>query len=84
MLPAQYASVMVPARPRLFTSADFGHPAYAQLLQNAAPTISEGAENGSEMGAYSREKSSIKERSLRIKYEEFLPLGLMPVILYVT
>ena len=47
-------------------------------------TISEGAQNGSEMGAFAREGNPIKERSLRIKYEEFMPLGLTPVIIHTT
>ena len=36
------------------------------------------------MGAYARDKNPIKERSLLIKYQEFMPLGLVPVIIYVT
>ena len=82
----------------MFTSTDFGHPGYAQLLQTAdsairppvhptgAPqnTISEGAEDGSEIGAFAREKNPIKERSLLIKYQEFMPVGLIPVVIYAT
>jgi hypothetical protein len=36
------------------------------------------------MGVFAREKGPIKERSLRIKYAEFMPLGLTPVLIYVT
>ena len=77
----------------LFTSTLFGQPGYAQLLETvdaavlpgqANSTINEGAEDGSEMGAFAREKHPIKERSLRIKYEEFMPIGLIPVIIHVT
>lgn len=96
VLPRRYESVKVAAKSPLFTTRIFGQPGYAQLLSSvdtailpdtasaAGTTIAEGAQDGSEMGAFAREKNPIKERSLRIKYEEFMPLGLIPVIIYVT
>jgi hypothetical protein len=95
VLPRPYESVEIPPNEPLFTSRVFGHPGYAQLQSGADATIKshtgggiatilEGAEDGSEMGAFAREKNAIKERSLRIKYEEYMPLGLVPVIVYVT
>jgi len=92
VLPRQYESVEVPARGAVFSSRQFGQPSYAQVLPTAnsairAPkggTITEGAENGSEMGAFAREMYPIKERSLLIKYQEFMPLGLVPVVVRVT
>ena len=82
----------------LFTSTDFGQPGYAQLLPTAdavilpapppappaPPTILAGAQDGSEMGAFAREMNPIKERGLLIKYQEFMPAGLVPVLVYVT
>lgn len=92
VLPRQFECVRVPAQGAIFRSRQFGQPDYAQLLPTAdsailAPphsTILEGAENGSEMGAFAREKNPIKERSLLIKYQEFMPLGLVPVVVHVT
>lgn len=93
VLPRPYESVEIAPQSPLFTTRIFGQPGYAQLLSSvdtailsgaAGATISQGAQNGSEMGAFAREKNPIKERSLRIKYEEFMPLGLIPVIIYVT
>lgn len=95
VLPRPYESVEIPPNAPLFTSRVFGHPGYAQLQLGAdaailnhsgggIATILEGAEDGSEMGAFASEKTAIKERSLRIKYEEYMPLGLVPVIVYVT
>lgn len=96
VLPRPYESVEIAPKSPLFTTRIFGQPGYAQLLSSvdtaiipgagstAGATISQGAQNGSEMGAFAREKNPIKERSLRIKYEEFMPLGLIPVIIYVT
>jgi hypothetical protein len=82
----------------LFASTDFGRPDYCQLPGTvdaailpptgppppAPPTIAAGAEDGSEMGAFAREKNPIKERGLLIKYQEFMPAGLVPVLIYVT
>jgi len=92
VLPRQYESVEVPARGPLFGSRQFGQPDYAQMLLTAdsailAPaggSIVQGAEDGSEMGVFAREMNPIKERSLLIKYQEFMPLGLVPVVVHVT
>ena len=99
-LPRAYESVQITAGAPLFTSRVFGDPGYAQLLAEAdreiippakppapmspSPTILAGAWNGSEMGAFSREKNPIKERSLLIKYKEYMPLGLTPALIKVT
>jgi hypothetical protein len=93
VLPRKYESVEVAAQAPLFTSRDFGQPAYAQLLASVDAaiitgardaTISGGAEDGSEMGAFARDKNPIKERSILIKYQEYMPLGLVPVIIDAT
>jgi hypothetical protein len=98
VLPRQYESVRIPPGAPLFTSADFGQPGYCQLLPTAdaailpadgaasaaPPTIAAGAQNGSEMGAFARDMNPIKERSLLIKYQEYMPAGLVPVLIYVT
>jgi len=98
VLSRKYESVRIPPGAPLFTSTDFGQPGYAQLLPTADSailppanpaaalqnTISAGAEDGSEMGAFAREKNPIKERGLLIKFQEFMPAGLVPVVIYVT
>ncbi len=93
VLPRQYESVEVTPQSPIFTARVFAQPGYAQLLSNAdrailtgaaGATISAGAQNGSEMGAFAGEKNPIKVRSLLIKYEEFMPLGLAPVLIDVT
>jgi hypothetical protein len=33
------------------------------------------------MGAYSREQAAVKERSLLIKFDEYLPVGVTPVLI---
>lgn len=99
VLPRKYESVEIAPGAALFTSRAFGQPGYAQLRSDAdrfirpasggsaglAPdSIREGAQNGSEMGAFHGELGAIKERSLQIKFEEFMPVGLIPVIVHVT
>ncbi|MEH2236623.1 hypothetical protein [Nostoc sp.] len=93
VLPRPYESVKIAQRSPLFTSLRFGQPGYAQLQLGAdaaiiagqtGATITTGAQDSSEMGAFACEKHPIKERSLRTKYEEYMPLGLIPVIIYIT
>lgn len=92
-IPRPYESIEIASVAPLFTSRQFGQSAYAQLRLDCdryilsgreGATISAGGSDGSEMGAFSGEKKPIKERSLRIKYEEYMPLGLSPVVIYVT
>lgn len=83
-LPRKYESVPIAPRQALFGSRTFGNSAYAQLLASAGAAIAEGAEDGSEMGAFWREQGAVKERSLLIKYQEYLPLGLEPVVIFAT
>jgi hypothetical protein len=92
VLPRQYESVQIAPRSSIFTSREFGNPGYGQLLASAdaailtppGSTIREGSQDGSEMGAFAREKNPIKERSILIKYQEYMPLGLAPVLVRVT
>jgi hypothetical protein len=98
LLPRQYESVEIAPGASLFTSTDFGQPGYGQLLPTVdaailpasgpasptAPTIAAGAQNGSEMGAFARDMNPIKVRGLQIKYQEYMPAGLVPVLIDVT
>jgi hypothetical protein len=92
-LPRQYASAAIPPGAPLFTSSSYGQPGYAQLLETAdtsitggadGASISAGAENGSEMGAFSADLNPLREQGLLTKYAEYMPLGLTPVIIHVT
>jgi hypothetical protein len=98
VVPRQYESVAIPQSAPLFTSTDFGQPGYAQLLPTvdlqrlppASPattpqnTISAGAVDGSEMGAYARDKNPIRAQALLLKLQEYMPANLVPVIVAVT
>ncbi|MBD0255684.1 MAG: hypothetical protein ICV83_08185 [Cytophagales bacterium] len=67
-----------------FTSRRFGHPGYAQLSETAPPALARGAENGSEMGAFSRLLNPIKMDGLHTKIEEYMPFGLIPIFINKT
>jgi hypothetical protein len=93
VVPRPYKSATMRAGAPIFTSDSYGQPGYAQLLETAdvaivggatGATISAGAETGSEMGAFSADLNPVKERGLLTKYAEYMPLGLMPVIVHVT
>jgi hypothetical protein len=92
IIPRQYECVQIGVQSPLFTSREFGEPGYGQLLASAdlaivssgGGTILQGAQDGSEMGAFAREKNPIKESSILIKYQEYMPLGLAPVLIRVT
>ncbi|HEY2616224.1 MAG TPA: hypothetical protein VGI78_02695 [Acetobacteraceae bacterium] len=97
-VPRQYECVMIPQSAPVFTSIDFGQPGYAQLLPTAdlqrlpqptksttpPNTISAGAADGSEMGAYARDKKPIRAQALLLKLQEYMPANLVPVIINVT
>jgi hypothetical protein len=93
VLPSPYQSAIMPAGAPIFTSDSYGQPGYAQLLETAdaavvggatGASISTGAETGSEVGAFSADLNPVKERGLLAKYAEYMPLGLLPVIVHVT
>lgn len=66
-----------------FSSREYGQPAYAQLRLACPEEIRTGAEDGSEMGAFSHLKQPQRESNLRIRLQEYLPFGLAAGILYV-
>ena len=82
-LPHPYESATTPAT-NLFTTGLFPQPGYRQLLLSADPAIGRGAENGSEMGAFSAELAPISFDSLQAKVAEYLPIGRLPVYHFVT
>ncbi len=67
-----------------FTTTRYGQPAYAQLRHSAPLGIRTGAEDGSEMGAYSHVKQAQREANLRLRLDEYLPFGLEAGVLYAT
>jgi hypothetical protein len=92
-IPRQYESLLIPDGAAIFTSTQFGQPGYCQLLDSAddavlpggsSTSILTGADTGSEMGAFGSDLNPLKEQALLIKYNEYMPLGLTPVLVHVT
>ncbi len=67
-----------------FTSIEYGQPGYAQLSPACADEIRTGADDGSEMGAFSFLKQPQREANLRAALEEYLRFGLEAGIFYAT
>ena len=65
-------------------SERYGEAAYAEIPSEvgAYASIATGAEDGSEMGAFCSAKAPVKERSLLIKYREYMPVGAVPVLVH--
>ncbi|HMD91007.1 MAG TPA: hypothetical protein VKG80_00040 [Trebonia sp.] len=92
-LPRPYKSALLSGDAALFTSTAFGQPGYGQLLDTAdsaviagppGMTLLAGSSAGAQLGAFPAQIVPVKERALRVKYNEYLPLGLVPVIVHVT
>jgi hypothetical protein len=71
---------LVPA----FTSSHYGDPGYAQLSIACPVEIRTGAENESEIGAFSFLRQPQRETNLAIRLDEYLPFGLEPATIFVT
>jgi hypothetical protein len=83
-----YESVTIAPHAPLFRTRDFGSPDYVRLREGADDAITSGrtgasigggAENGAEMGAFTRERIALQRRGLEQKFAEFMPVGLVPV-----
>ena len=67
-----------------FQSDRYGRPDFAQLRMSVPEQIRMGAEDGSEMGAFCVLKQAQRESNLRLRLDEYLPVGLEAGIIYVT
>lgn len=76
-----------------FTSTAFGHPGYGQLRGLAGQATAgglpgggllAGSSAGGPLGAFSAQAGAARERALRVKYNEYLPFGLVPAFVHVT
>jgi hypothetical protein len=78
-LPPQFEShLFKPAVPNhFFVSRRFGDAGYAQLSDTAPQEVARGAENHSEIGAFSSLFNPIKLDDLKAKVNEFMPFGLI-------
>jgi hypothetical protein len=67
-----------------FTSEHFGDPAYGQLAAATDFRIRERGPDDDQMGAYGFLLEAHKWRNLQIRFREFMPVGVRPLLLPVT
>ncbi|MCP4715995.1 MAG: hypothetical protein GY868_12835 [Deltaproteobacteria bacterium] len=83
-LPRQSESHILDDAVHIFSSRNFGQPGYGQLSKTAPPELYRGAENGSEIGAFSSLINPIKSDGLKAKVDEYMPFGLIPIFIQET
>jgi hypothetical protein len=62
-------------RPR-FSSSRYGDPGYVKLVPATPDAIRRGAHDGGELGAYHFLLAPLRETDLRVRLQEYLPVGL--------
>lgn len=67
-----------------FVSEVFGNPAYGQLDHTTDFRIRERGPNDDAMGAFGFLMEAHKWRNIRIRYREFMPVGVRPLLIPVT
>jgi hypothetical protein len=60
----------------LFFSLRYGDPGYAKLLASTADAVRRGADDGGEMGAFHFVLAPSRESDLRVRMQEYIPVGL--------
>jgi hypothetical protein len=68
----------------LFESLRYGDPAYGKLMPATGDNVRRGADDGGEMGAFHFVLSPLRETDLRVRVQEYLPVGLDYGIFYET
>jgi hypothetical protein len=67
-----------------FTAEAFGEPAYGQLAHNTDFRIRERGPGDDAMGAFGFLLEAHKWRNIQIRFREFMPVGITPLLLPVT
>jgi hypothetical protein len=68
----------------VFTSGEYGHPGFAQLSLNCPKEITEGADNGAEMGVFQHLLQPQRVANLRTNLDEYLPANMEAGIFFVN
>jgi hypothetical protein len=67
-----------------FVTTRYGQPGYLKLMACTDDAIRRGADDGSEMGAYHFVMAPQRESDLRIRLQEYVPVGMEVGIVYQT
>jgi hypothetical protein len=66
----------------VFFATRYGHPGYLKLLASTPDAIRRGADDAGEMGAFHFVLGPLREADLRIRMQEYLPVGLEFGVIY--
>jgi hypothetical protein len=66
----------------IFFAFRYGHPGYLKLLASTPDVVRRGADDGGEMGAFHFMLAPLRETDLRVRMDEYLPVGLEFGIIY--
>lgn len=83
-LPPHHGSVFGTQAWLAFTSEIFGQAGYAQLRQDSDRKILENGPGYDQMGAFGYLQNTHKRKNIQIRYREFMPVGVRPVLITVT
>jgi hypothetical protein len=83
-LPPNYGCVFATQARLAFTGEFFGASGYAQLKLDCDKRILENGPHFDEMGAFGYLRNSAKRKNLQIRYREFMPVGVRPVLIPIT
>jgi hypothetical protein len=83
-LPQNVGCVSAPDALLRFTSETFGSPAYGQLAAATDFRIRERGPGDDQMGAFGFQLDAHRFRNLQIRYREFMPIGIRPLLIPVT
>ena len=83
-LPQNHGCVKGTNAPLRFRSEIFGEPAYGQLTQSTDNRIRERGPHDDAMGAFGFLREAHKWRNLQIRFREFMPVGVRPLLISVT
>jgi hypothetical protein len=66
----------------IFFALRYGRASYAKLLRSTPAVVLRGADDGGEMGAFHFVEAPLRETDLRVRMQEYMPVGLEFGILY--
>ncbi len=83
-VPQSHACVRAAQAPLAFTDEAFGEPAYGQLAATADFRVRERGPGDDAMGAYGFLLEAHAWRNLQVRFREFMPVGVRPLLVPVT
>ncbi len=83
-LPSNHACLHQSQSDLHFVAETFGKPGYAQITRDSDIRILEQGPNDDEMGAFGFLLNSHKWKNIQIRFREYMPVGIRPVLIAVT